>query len=198
MTRPNYLQLIMLSLLTLTLSTHYVLADTRPGSDEDIAYAHQLWQRLITAQIVGPEVKPLKPFFGGARPHGMILEVTHQSLDVAGYKGFLVLKKNYNGEGVSVENVKNDRKKYLSSITVMFQREKGYDPDNLNWFWAKYQPDGSLSIKETPKGTLLLAGRLIKGKDAASNKGCLYCHSSAGGGDYIFYPEITLPGHKYP
>jgi len=175
-----------------------VFAGTAPGSPEDVSYAHKLWGQLKQAKLVGPHSKPLKPFFGGAKPHGMILEVAHQNISIGNHTGFVVVKRNYNGKDVSVKNVKKDRKKYLSSITIMYQREKGYDPKNLNWFWAKYLPDGTLASKKTPQGHLTLAGRLIEGKDGSQNRGCLFCHSSAGGGDYIFYPQIKLPGYRYP
>ncbi|KPP84625.1 MAG: hypothetical protein HLUCCO07_05865 [Rhodobacteraceae bacterium HLUCCO07] len=61
--------------------------------------------------------------------------------------------------------------------TVMFRREAGYDPDNADWFWVKYLPDGSLD--KNPSGTPL-AGRVGKGMD----EGCIACH--AGVEDYVF------------
>jgi len=125
------------------------------------------------------------------------LNDTANAADIVDHSGFLVLKRNYNGKGVSIATVRQNRKKHLTSITVMYQREPGYDEDNLNLFWAKYKPDGSLFSKSMQGQTLQLAGRLIKGKTSEDNKGCLYCHSSAGGGDYIFYPNIRLPGFHY-
>jgi len=166
-------------------------------NNDDILYAHQLWKVMENNQLVGTQAKPLEPFFGGAKPHGMILEIHSNSLKVRQHSGFLVLKRNYNGEGVSVDNVSKNRSKYLSSITIMYQRESGYDEDNLNLFWAKYKPNGTLFTKEIAGTTMLLAGRLMKGTTPENSKGCIYCHSSAGGGDYIFYPEIKLPGFQY-
>ena len=61
----------------------------------------------------------------------------------------------------------------------MFKREKGYDPESKNWFWAKYKPDGQLFVN--PKG-MQLAGRVAKGKP----KGCIACHQAAPGGDFVF------------
>jgi len=78
----------------------------------------------------------------------------------------------------------------------MYQRESGYDTDNQDWFWAKYNPDGSLYQKKVEGKIMQMAGRIWKGKTMEQNRGCLYCHASAGGGDYIFYPEIELPGKK--
>ena len=162
------------------------------GTAADVAYAHVLWRTLAVAGLVGPQARPLKPFFGGAKPHGMILEVSYRDLLVGAHTGFLVLKRNYNGEDVSVENVTRDRARYLTSITVMYRREKGYDPDNQDWFWVKYRPEGSLF--HNPEG-MQMAGRILKQATAAESRGCIYCHASAGGGDYVFYPEIHVPGY---
>jgi len=168
-------------------------ADGPFGGHDDISYAATLWATMVKEGLVGTEAKALKPFFGGAKPHGMILELAHQNMTVGEHTGFLVVKRNYDGDGATVKSVSKDRAKYLGSVTIMFTREEGYDADNLNWFWAKYHPDGSLY----QKGTLKMAGRINKGATPEENRGCLYCHSSAGGGDYIFYPQISLPGFKY-
>ncbi len=167
------------------------------SNQDDIEYSRKLWKAMLGDRLVGSRAIALKPFFGGAKPHGMVLEIYSGVFKVADHNGFLVLKKNYNGRGVSVESVKRDRKKYLSSITIMYQREAEYDDDNLNMFWAKYKPDGTLFVKEMMGNEMQLAGRLIKGKDGENNKGCLHCHASAGGGDYIFYPNIKLPNFEY-
>lgn len=168
--------------------------ETMPmGSTEDIAYANRLWSALETERLAGPNAKNAKPFVGAARPHGWILELLHQNITVGSHTGYVVVKRNYDGPDVSVATVEKDRARYLSSVTIMFQREAGYDEDNLNWFWAKYKPDGSLFKKEMKGMKVALAGRIAKGKTPDESSGCIYCHRSAGGGDYIFYPEITLP-----
>lgn len=172
------------------------------GFPDDVAYANQLWSVLSEEKLVGPDRKKTTPFVGAARPHGWILELLHQNITVGTHTGFIVVKRNYDGPGVSVATVDADRARYLSSVTIMFQRESGYDEDNLNWFWAKYKPDGSLFLKEIKeikemKGMkVALAGRIAKGKTPGKSSGCIYCHRSAGGGDYIFYPEIKLPGFE--
>ncbi len=167
------------------------------SNQDDVAYSHELWKAMFGDSLVGPRAIALKPFFGGAKPHGMVLEIYSGVFKVGDHEGFLVLKRNYDGKGVSVENVEKNRKKYLSSITIMYQREAGYDNENLNMFWAKYKPDGRLFVKEIMGDKMQLAGRLMKGENGENNKGCLHCHASAGGGDYIFYPEIKLPDFKY-
>jgi len=40
---------------------------------------------------------------------------------------------------------------------------------------------------------IAIAGTMIKGATPDKSRGCIYCHRSAGGGDYIFYPNITIP-----
>ncbi|MBT4520239.1 MAG: hypothetical protein HOC23_09555 [Halieaceae bacterium] len=163
------------------------------GRASDVNYADQLWRSLLAERIAGPNPFTNPPFFGGARPHGTILELAHKNIAVAGHNGFVVVKKNYDGEGVSVAAVAADRQRFLSSITVMFERESGYDEDNQNWFWVKYRPDGTLFDKVVAGKSVALAGRISKGATAQDSGGCIYCHSSAGGGDYIFYPEIRKP-----
>lgn len=156
----------------------------RPGA---VAYAAALWSSMVEARLVGPQAKKLKPFFGGAKPHGMFLEIAFQDLNVRGHRGYLVVKKNYDGPGVSRAAVEADRGRYLSSITVMFKREAGYDTDNQNWFWVKYRPDGTLFAKKMGGREVALAGRIEKGRTPEESRGCIFCHRSAGGGDYIFY-----------
>lgn len=163
------------------------------GNKADIAYAENVWRVMEAERMVGPTEVKLEPFFGGAKPHGMILELVYRNIEVNQHEGFIVVKKNYDGDGVSVESVRHNRSRYLSSITIMYQRESGYDEDNQNWFWAKYKPDGLLFHKKAEGKKIQLAGKIGKGKTRDENRACLYCHSSAGGGDYIFYPEIKIP-----
>ncbi len=163
------------------------------GLADDVDYAAALWRAMVTARLVGPDEKKLEPFFGGARPHGEILEIAYQNLEVDGHTGFIVVKKNYSGPGVSEVAVARDRARYLTDITVMFQRQAGYDPDNQDWFWVKYRPGGSLHARDVGGADVPLAGRIAKGSTAEENGGCIYCHASAGGRDYIFYPRVKRP-----
>ena len=128
------------------------------GFDTDVAYSSQLWETLSAERIVGDNAVAKKPFFGGAKPHGMILELAYQPVTIGGHTGFVVVKKNYDGDGVSINAVEKNRSKYLHSITVMYQREAGYDEDNQNWFWAKYGPKGELLQKQINGRDIGLAG----------------------------------------
>ncbi len=146
------------------------------GSDTDAAYAATLWSTMNDKHLVGDDMIRSFPYDGVA-PHGMMLETFYTTATIEGHTGDLLVKRNYGPEGVTTDEVLQDPSKHLGAITVMFRRESGYDPDNQDWFWVKYLPDGSLD--KNPKG-MRLAGRVAKGADA----GCIACHS--GEDDYIF------------
>ena len=148
------------------------------GGPANIAYAETLWAALTEAQLVGKDAYRSMPY-EGTEPHGVILATIEGTIEVDGHSGTVIVKNNFGGEGVTKEKVANDPDKWLGAVTVMFQREAGYDPDNQNWFWAKYLANGTLD--KNPKG-IELAGRVAKGADV----GCIACHSSAPGGDYLF------------
>ncbi|MDX1655238.1 MAG: cytochrome P460 family protein [Candidatus Competibacteraceae bacterium] len=149
------------------------------GQEEDVNYADQLWNAMTEADLAGESPIRTVPY-EGQHPHGAVLETLYQDdFTLEGHTGALVIKRNYGGEGVSKEAVSNNPNRYLGAVTIMYQREEGYDPENHNWFWAKYLPDGSLD--KNPKG-MPLAGRVAKG----ASQGCIACHSGAPGGDMLF------------
>jgi len=165
--------------LALGIGGGQVAAQDAPfGTDKDVAYAKLLWDLMKADKLVGDGAIHAVPY-AGVEPHGMMLETFYTTASVNGHEGRLVVKRNYGPEGVKKDDVLMDPAKHLGAITVMFQREDGYDADNQNWFWAKYLPDGSLD--KNPEG-MQLAGRVAKGADA----GCIACHSTADGGDYLF------------
>lgn len=163
------------------------------GSKDEVNYAHSLWQELSRLQLVGDKAKALPVIYGGARPHGTYLQLAYQNITIDKHTGFLVLKKNYSGDGITEQGVINHPSQYLQSITVMYQREEGYDPVNQNWFWMKFKPHGRLFTKSIEGKPTAMAGRMFKADSAEDSRGCIYCHASAGGGDYIFYPQIKPP-----
>ena len=148
------------------------------GGPDSISYSTELWAALVDANLVGDSATPDKPY-KGVHPHGAILETLTSEVTVGNLTGTVVVKRNYGGEGLTMDMVAADRAKHLKAVTVMFKREEGYDSDNQDWFWSKYKPDGSLDTN--PKG-VQLAGRVAKGKP----KGCISCHTGAPGGDYLF------------
>jgi len=190
---PARLLLPLVAVMLMLIVSCARLLHSPAGTPDDIQYAQHLWSILEQEHMVGNNAKALMPFIGAARPHGWVLEVESRMLRVGDHNGFVVVKKNYRGNNISVADVEMDRARYLESVSVMFQRAAGYDPENMNWFWTQYQPDGQLFTMRKMGMKIAMAGKLVKGASPDKNRGCIYCHSSAGGGDYIFYPDITLP-----
>ena len=85
-----------------------------------------------------------------------------------------IVKKMYQGTDIRGQKVKDDPSKNLKVVDVMFKREKGYDPDNQDWLYVKFGPDG---IPQKNKKGASMAGRAGK---------CIGCHKSASGDDYIY------------
>jgi len=148
------------------------------GGADDVEFAADLWDAMLQAGLVGSQATNGHPYVG-THPHGAILESAIHTITVKGVTNTLAAKLSYRGIGVSIEEVVADRAGFIEDVTVMFKREDGYDTANQNWFWAKYNPDGSLD--KTPNG-IQLAGRIAKGKA----KGCIACHLKAEGGDLLF------------
>jgi len=157
------------------------------GSGTDQEDAANLWAVLKQDDLVGHDMARAR-VYPGTPPHGKILETLHKNVTVDGHTGIAIIKRNYAGPGVSVDSVKANPEKYLKAVTVMFKREAGYDPEDKDWFWAKYKPDGSLHSKEKMGMDIPLAGRVAKGKD----EGCISCHKGAPGGDFIFAQDISV------
>jgi hypothetical protein len=163
----------------LMVSQSAIAADKKPfGGPDSVQFAKKLWTALEQAKLVGKKQLRVKPYEGN-EPHGFVLESIDSSITLDGREARVVVKRNYGPEGVEVEAVEANRAKHLAAVTVMFKREKGYDSDNLNWFWAKYKADGS--IDKNPKG-MNLVGRVAKGADV----GCIACHKGAPGDDMVF------------
>lgn len=153
------------------------------GGDEDMAFAADLWQIMIDANLAGEGAVQSFPY-PGTDPHGMMLETFYTAATVGDHTGALVIKRNYGPEGVTEDEVISDPAGHLGAVTIMYQREADYDPDTGNWFYAKYLPDGTLD--KNPAG-MSLAG--LVGKDA--DAGCIACHQNAGD-NYLFTTEADL------
>lgn len=167
------------SIAAILMTSALAQQDAAPfGGEEDVSFAQDLWAALVEADLAGDDAILVRPY-EGSEPHGFQLATIYRELSLKGRSGQLIVKRNYGPEGVTTDQVLNNPGEHLASITVMYVREEGYDPDNNNWFWAKYLPDGSLD--KNPKGAEL-AGRIAKGAD----QGCIACHSAAPGGDYEF------------
>lgn len=102
----------------------------------------------------------------GQEPHGAFLTTyvsdrAHSA--IVGKKGTIpvgsiIVKENY------------DVDKNLDSLTVIYKMA-GYNPDASDWFWAKYQPDGTIDLE---------------GKVA----GCIECHGQVRDNDFIYTSDL--------
>lgn len=145
------------------------------GGEKDIEFSKSVWRSME-----GYTEWPMRSgFYPGQSPHGKVLRLYYNMVNVDGKPYHVIVKDNYGGENADVETVSENPDKYLAAVTIMVQMEKGYDPDNNNWFWAKYLKDGKLD--KNAKG-IKLAGRVAKGMNA----GCIACHKNAGQNDYLF------------
>lgn len=149
------------------------------GGQDDQDYAAQLWQDMQDGNLAGDGAVQAFPY-PGTDPHGMLLETFYTDATVDGHTGTLVVKRNYGPEGVTVDQVLGSPSDHLAAVTIMFRRGEDYAPEAGNWFWAKYLPDGSLD--QTPDGTPI----------AGQAQGCISCHSSAEGEDYLFTTDADL------
>ena len=161
--------------LSTILGLSTALAEQPFGGKNDVAFAKKLWDTLKQQKLIGPDRINVQPFEGN-EPHGSIQQVLNTTITIDGRTALVLVKVNHGGKDVSIEDVYANPNKYLGAYTVMFKREKGYDPENLNWFWAKCKPTGDLD--KNPKGAFI-AGRFMKGK----SQGCIACHKGAGGAD---------------
>ncbi|TDE35054.1 hypothetical protein [Antarcticimicrobium sediminis] len=164
--------------LVLSLGGTAGLAQDMPfGSKADRGYAAQIWAYLQESKLAGPDMIRTTPY-EGTDPHGMMLETFYTTATINGHEGDLIVKRNFGPVGVTEDEVLRDPETHLAAYTIMFRREAGYDPEDGDWFWVKYLPDGSLD--ETPNG-MAMAGQVAKGMD----EGCIACHQGAGD-DMVF------------
>lgn len=151
------------------------------GRKADVEYGNSLWKALEKAHLVGAGAI-LSGLYKGAPPHGDVLETMQSKVAVRGHTGTVIVKRNYGGKDMTVEMVNGNRAKHLKWITVMFQREKGYDAENKDWFWAKYSPSGGYD--KHPEAKVSLVGKVGSRKAGA---GCIGCHANAPGGDMVYF-----------
>lgn len=136
------------------------------GGKADVKFATKMWKGMADYQkwLIKSEMLP------GKSPHGKFLKLYYNIVNIDEKPYHVIIKNNYTPE------------KKLAAITIMVKREAGYDPDNQNWFWAKYETDGSISKNDKD---MALAGRVAKGMDM----GCIACHKVADDNDYVFINE---------
>lgn len=145
------------------------------GGEADVEFAKALWKGMAGYH----EWHLTSDLYPGASPHGMFLKMYYNVVTVDETPYHVIVKDNFGGEGATLEAVAESAADYLMAVTVMVQREVGYDPDNSNWYWVKYGAEGSIDKNDMG---MALAGRVAKGM----SMGCIACHANAGAGDYLF------------
>lgn len=146
------------------------------GTASDVTYAKELWKRLREERLVGNRRFSPRPT-KGHNPHGSIQQILAGTIPVKGRATQVVVKANHRGKGVSPEGVFEDPKRFLTGYAVMAKREQGYHAEHADWFWALFNPNGSLRKFEGKP----IAGRV----DTGAENGCIGCHKKWGGKDYL-------------
>ncbi len=141
------------------------------GNAKDNAYAAKVWTYMQKHNLVGENRIRSFPFTG-SRPHGSIQEVVTTEAIIGKQKGRLIVKHNYGAkDGLTPESVYGtSQNNNYEALTIMYQREEGYDSDNNNWFWAEYTSDGSI---------INYQGKDLSGRSPL----CIGCHTPLGGKD---------------
>ncbi len=142
------------------------------GGPEDVKFSQHLWAAMTDARLVGNQSITAMPYKGSV--HKTVLITFDSTVRVGDHTGVVIVKKMYQGPEVSVQEVLDDPSQNLKIVAVMFKREKGYDATNQDWFYTKYNPEGT--PQKNKKGKLM-AGRAGK---------CIGCHRSAPGDDFVF------------
>jgi len=145
------------------------------GGKDDVTFANDLWKAMNGYEnwLMKSDVRM------GMSPHGDFIRLYYNIVNVNAKPYHVILKDNYGGDGVTLNMISESPEKYLMAVTVMVQREKGYDSDNNDWFWVKYNADGTVSKGDKD---VAMAGRIAKGMDT----GCIACHKAAKDNDYVF------------
>lgn len=136
--------------------------------------AKELWELIHREEYrINWQMWPGKPpFYNGSHPHGALLTtyLNEQSYNAVVNKegemppGSIIIKENY------------DPEKNLGAITVLYKLA-GFDPENNNWFWVKFAPDGVPMTMDKDGKSMTLAGKV---------PGCIGCHGARKENDYIY------------
>lgn len=139
------------------------------GAQDGDQKASQLWH-----QIQGDRYQDnwsLFPgkgkFYKGTEPHGMLLttyvnKTAAQALTSGAKelpKGSILIKENYMPD------------KTLAAVTVMEKSGEGKD----DWFWVKYNPDGTIATMEMEKDGMKMNMPVAGGKETM----CAMCHAAS-------------------
>src|SRR6056297_2376616 len=139
--------------------------------DKEEINAETLWLRITeenpyTNYEYWPGHEGMQP---GQAPHGpyhkvfvnrTLIEALPAESQTAPH-GTLIVKENYNTD------------EQLNAITVM-AKVKQFAPDDGNWFWANYAPDGTVKV----------SGQVSS---------CIECHAGMKSNDYVIIRPLDAP-----
>lgn len=112
-------------------------------------------------------------FYEGSSPHGSFLKMYLNRTAAAASddlpNGSIIVKENYSQADP----------KDLKAITVMY-RSKGYNPEGGDWYWIKYNPDGTVATTSNEVDAKKIFGKV---------NNCLNCHQQAKGNDFTFFND---------
>lgn len=178
--------------LLLGLTTLALAQRDRLIADEDEATAGNIWGFIENQdyEFSWRYIPGKIGFYEGQEPHGAILRtyVNNIAFDAIEAQnqtgefphGTIIIKENHVTEHMTGENGDEGEEQLadfignLESITLMV-KVRGYNPDVGDWFWAKYQPDGSIDA-------------------AGQADGCIGCHSQVADQDYVFTVNVADEG----
>jgi hypothetical protein len=142
----------------------------RPPTPEEFYQA--LWRYLVRPQAPYTAWPPLSGKEGlrkGQASHGdfirLYVNATAHADPTALPPGSVLVLEDYVAD-----------QKTRTGINILY-RVKGYDPRNGDWYWMKYNEDGTVVRTAQAEGNKPLAGRVM---------GCIDCHRKAGGNDLVF------------
>lgn len=141
----------------------------KPLQMSDIS-GNVIWNRITVESSYNnysdwPKDSGLQP---GQSPHGVwhrvfanrtLLEAL-PAADSTAPEGSIIVKENF------------DSSKTLGSISVM-AKVKGYDPENGDWYWAMFDPEGKV-LKEGSPG------------------GCISCHAGMRKNDFVIINPLDM------
>ena len=139
----------------------------RPQTPED--FYSSFWNHLVKKDAAYNTWKSLarekKTDDGVENPHSSVSRTYVNKIATDDAKalpiGSILVREDYDDKG--------KRK----SISVMY-RVKDYDKDHGNWYWLKYQENGSI-VRDA--GNKAIAGKVAS---------CIECHAKANGKDFAF------------
>jgi len=144
------------------------------STEVDETFEQKFWNYIVRAKYRNWAPVPGKSdaMYEGESPHGaylkMYLNRTAAGSPSALPTGSIVIKENYGRD-----------QRTLMAVTAMY-KNKGYSESTGDWYWVKFNPDGTVATKSTDNGEKRLAGRV---------QGCIQCHDGADGDDYVFFND---------